>query len=132
MNIMRPADAGLFEDVHTNWQTVTVSSGFTFVNSSSAPLDKVELEPNAARSVTQRTFDRYVHGAMKLAAFLPKAEDGSYVSEIPGFAGVWGSGETMKDCLDNLDEVLREWLLLKIKDFDQDIPVVEDINLNNL
>lgn len=131
MIIMRPTNAGAFEDVYTNWHTVTVTSGFTFVNSiSSQPDNRIELEP--ARRVPQRTFDRYVHGAMKLATLVKMEEDDSYASEIPDFPGVWGSGETMKDCLDNLDEVLREWLLLKIKDCDLDIPVIEDINLNNL
>lgn len=132
MSIVRQTDAGSFEDVRTKWQTVAVSSGFTFVNSTSSgsPLDS-RIEPDSARYVPQRTFDRYVHGAMKLA-ILHKTEDGSYVSEIPGFPGVWGGGDTMKDCLDNLDEVLREWVLLKIKDGDHDLCMIEGINLNNL
>jgi predicted RNase H-like HicB family nuclease len=132
MNILRPTDAGSFEVVRTNGQTVTVSSGFTFVNSisSGSPLES-KIEPNTARYVPQGTFARYVHGAMKLATF-EKMEDGSYISEVPGFSGVWGTGDILKDCLDNLDEVLREWLLLKIKDCDTDIPIIENINLNNL
>lgn len=133
MSIMRPTDETRpFEDARPNWQAMVVSSGFTFVNSisSGSQLDS-RIEPNTSRHIQQRTFDRYVHGAMKLATF-KKMEDGSYFSEIPGFPGVWGSGETLKDSLDTLDEVLREWLLLKIKDRDQDIPVIEEINLKNI
>lgn len=130
MSMLRTTDAGSFEDIRTNWQTVAVSSGFTFVNSMSSGSPPM-IEPDTARHIPQRTFDQYVHGAMKLAK-LDKMEDGSYTSEIPGFPGVWGGGDTMKDCLDNLDEVLREWLLLKIKDCDQDICAIDGINLNNL
>jgi len=134
MSIIRPADETRpFEDVRTNWQAVTVRSGFTFVDSisSGSSVDST-IEPNAPRHIQQRTFDRYVQGAMKLARVKKMEDDSCYFSEIPGFPGVWGSGETMKDALNTLDEVLREWVLLKIKDSDKDIPIIEEINLNNI
>lgn len=132
MNIMRQTNETrpFFDDVHTNWQAVVGRSGFTWVNSSGTQQDN-RIEPNTSRHISQKTFDKYVHGAMKLAT-LAKMEDGNYMSEIPGFPGVWGSGDTLKDALDTLDEVLREWLLLKINDRDQDMPVIENINFNNI
>jgi hypothetical protein len=45
---------------------------------------------------------------------------------------VWANEETQRDCLNVLDEVLVDWLLLKIQDEDRDIPVLENIDLNVL
>ena len=56
--------------------------------------------------------------------------DGKLFVEIPGFAGVWASGETERDAVEELYDVLVGWLVLKIKDQDGDIPVIDDINLN--
>jgi predicted RNase H-like HicB family nuclease len=131
MNIMRETnETRPFENAHSNWQSLTVSNGFTFVNSiSSGPQLESTMETSTSRHIPQRVFDRYVHGAIKIATF-DKMEDGSYFSEIPGFPGVWASGESLKDALVTLEEVLREWLLLKIKDHDKDLCVIENINLN--
>ena len=52
--------------------------------------------------------------------------------EIPDFEGVWASGEDMRECLNELDEVLLDWLLLKIEDEDKDIPLIDGIDLNVL
>jgi predicted RNase H-like HicB family nuclease len=123
-------EARRFENASSDWQAVALSSGFTFINSvTSGPYLENKIEPGTVRHIEQRVFDKYVHGAMKIATF-ERMEDGSYFSEIPGFPGVWASGESLKDSLVTLEEVLGEWLLLKIKDHDQDIPVIEDINLN--
>ena len=45
-------------------------------------------------------------------------EDGSYFAEIPGLQGVWGSGESLEACREDLREILEEWLILKLKDGD--------------
>ena len=63
----------------------------------------------------------------------PRAlEDGSWYAEIPGFEGVWANEENLRDCLNTLDEVLLDWLLLKIEAEDRDIPSIEGIDLNVL
>ncbi len=61
-----------------------------------------------------------------------KLDDGSYYAEIRGFEGVWADGENIHECLNALNEVLFDWLLLKIEAEDRDIPVVADIDLNVL
>ena len=42
-------------------------------------------------------------------------EDGTYFGEIPGLKGVWASAKNLEDCRKELQEVLEDWLLLKIK-----------------
>ena len=40
---------------------------------------------------------------------------GSYFGEIPGLKGVWANAKNLEQCRDELEEVLEEWRLLKIK-----------------
>ena len=41
--------------------------------------------------------------------------DGIYFGEIPGVKGVWASAKNLEECRKELEEVLEEWLLLKVK-----------------
>ena len=43
-------------------------------------------------------------------------KDGSYFGEIPGLKGVWANAGTLEDCRKQLQEVLEEWILLKVRD----------------
>lgn len=40
--------------------------------------------------------------------------DGNYFGEIPGLQGVWASAKTLEDCRKELQEVLEEWIILKL------------------
>ena len=46
-------------------------------------------------------------------------EDKMYFGEIPGLKGVWASAKNLEDCRAELQEVLEDWLLLKIKTGDR-------------
>ena len=46
-------------------------------------------------------------------------EDETYFGEIPRLKGVWASGKTLEACQRELQEVLEDWLVLKIKDGDK-------------
>lgn len=54
-----------------------------------------------------------------------------YFASIPGFQGVWAQGKTRKKCLAELQEVLEEWLLLKVRK-QQFVPSVRKYDLNAL
>jgi len=41
--------------------------------------------------------------------------DGSYFGEIVGINGVWANTKTLESCRDELQEVLEEWVLLKVR-----------------
>ena len=60
---------------------------------------------------------RYIQEAMSRAQF-KKLEDGSRFGEIPGLSGLWANEPTLKQCRLVLQEVLEEWLVLKIRDGD--------------
>jgi predicted RNase H-like HicB family nuclease len=42
-------------------------------------------------------------------------KDGSYFGEIPGLRGVWASSKNLEICRKELQEVLEDWLLLKVR-----------------
>ena len=43
-------------------------------------------------------------------------KDGMYFGEIPGFRGVWASARSLEECRKELQEVLEDWILLKVRD----------------
>ena len=44
--------------------------------------------------------------------------DGSYFGEIPGMRGVWANAKNLEACRRELQEVLEEWIILKVRDGD--------------
>ena len=69
----------------------------------------------------------YIQAAMQRAQY-KLLEDGSYFGEIPDFQGVWASEQTLEDCRRVLQEVLEEWLLLKLLD-NEEVPQLKGISL---
>jgi len=43
-------------------------------------------------------------------------KDNSYFGEIPSLKGVWANADNLENCRKELQEVLEDWLLLKIRD----------------
>lgn len=70
----------------------------------------------------------YIEAAMKKAKY-KILEDGTYFGEIPGFQGVWADEDSLEECRRVLQEVLEEWLLLKLRD-DEEVPEVEGLSLS--
>lgn len=46
-------------------------------------------------------------------------KNGSYFGEIPDVQGVWADAATLEACRTELQEVLEDWLLLKVRDREQ-------------
>ncbi|MBU3925702.1 type II toxin-antitoxin system HicB family antitoxin [Patescibacteria group bacterium] len=42
-------------------------------------------------------------------------KDGSYFGEISGLRGVWANAKNLEDCRKELQEVLEDWLVLKVR-----------------
>src|SRR3989338_5929518 len=42
-------------------------------------------------------------------------KDGTYFGEIPGLRGVWANAKTLEDCRTKLQEVLEDWIILKMR-----------------
>ncbi|MBM3943091.1 MAG: type II toxin-antitoxin system HicB family antitoxin [SAR202 cluster bacterium] len=56
----------------------------------------------------------YLATAMRLATYEILADDCTYYGEIPGFAGVYSNAPHLEECRSLLEEVLEEWLLLRL------------------
>lgn len=56
----------------------------------------------------------YLEKQLKKSKF-KRLKDGSYFGSIPGFPGVWANKETLNTCKKELQEVLEEWLFLKVR-----------------
>lgn len=41
--------------------------------------------------------------------------DGTYFGEISGVKGVWANAKNLEDCRRELQEVLEDWLFLKVR-----------------
>ena len=72
----------------------------------------------------------YVEQALALAAY-DKLEDGTFVGRIEPLKGVIAFGETLRECRDELQSTLEDWLLTGLK-LGHSIPPVADINLNQM
>lgn len=70
---------------------------------------------------------RYVEAAMGVAV-AERDDSGEWYAEIPACRGVWATGANRASCLDELREVLEEWLVLKLRDGD-DIPSIHGADL---
>ena len=70
---------------------------------------------------------KYIQAAMERAHY-EILEDGTYYGEIPECRGVWATADTLEACRRELQEVLEEWLILKIRDGDP-LPAIEDVRL---
>jgi predicted RNase H-like HicB family nuclease len=56
----------------------------------------------------------YVRAALHRARYEILPSTGTFYGEIPGFAGVYAETDTLEECRDELEEVLEEWILLRI------------------
>ena len=70
----------------------------------------------------------YIRGAMHRARFEILPDDKSFFGEIPGFDGVNANADTLEKCRDELEEVLEEWILVRVAR-NLPLPVVDGIEL---
>ena len=71
---------------------------------------------------------RYLQAAMRAGRYEILPDDGTSYGEIPGFEGVWANASTLESCREELEEVLEEWLLLRVSR-QLPLPVVEGLEL---
>ncbi len=70
----------------------------------------------------------YIKAAMRRAKYEILPSDGSFYGEIPGFEGVYANTDTLEACREELEEVLEEWILLRVSRH-LPLPVVDGIEL---
>jgi predicted RNase H-like HicB family nuclease len=62
-------------------------------------------------------FSEFIERKLRAAKY-KILEDGTYYGEIPGLRGVWSNSRNLEDCRRELQEVLEDWVLLKVRDND--------------
>lgn len=58
---------------------------------------------------------RFIEEKIKSAKY-KILEDATYYGEIPGIQGVWANALTLEECRSELQDILEDWLMLKIRD----------------
>lgn len=94
-------------------------------------LEPDPLEIRYERPLPVQLIRRYAKLAV-LRAETERFEDGSWYAEIRNFPGVWAQGNSEGEAIEQLEAVVRDWVLLKIQDKDRDLPIVSTIDLNSL
>ncbi len=70
----------------------------------------------------------YIRAAMHRAKYEILPDDGTFYGEIPGFQGVYANAATLEDCREQLQEVLKGWIVLGLR-LGHALPVVDGIEL---
>jgi len=76
------------------------------------------------------TLTGYIKAAMREAQF-ENLPNGMIYGHIPGFEGVWANARDQASCRRELQEVLEEWMLFRLK-HGLPLPVVADWDLNQI
>jgi len=71
---------------------------------------------------------KYILSAMKKARYEILDDNNTYYGDIPGFKGVYANADTLEGCREELEEVLEEWLFLRISR-NLSIPEIDGIKL---
>lgn len=72
-------------------------------------------------------FSEYIHAAMGIATF-EELDDGTVYGSIPGLQGVWSNDDTAESAKAELEEVLEEWIALRLSR-NLPIPAIHGVSL---
>jgi predicted RNase H-like HicB family nuclease len=70
----------------------------------------------------------YINAALGHAEF-EQSEDGRWFATIPVCPGLWADGNTQEQCREQLQSVLEDWILIKVRHGDG-LPVIDGVDLN--
>ena len=72
---------------------------------------------------------QYLRAAMHHARYEILKDDGTFFGEIPECRGVHANAGTLEECRETLEEVLEEWILLRVSR-DLSLPKIDGVELN--
>ena len=70
----------------------------------------------------------YINVALAQAEY-DKLEDGTFSGRIPGCKGVIAFGKTLRECENELQSTLEDWIFIGLK-LGHPLPVIDDFDLN--
>ena len=70
----------------------------------------------------------YIDTALSRAEY-DKLEDGTFSGRIPGCKGVIAFGKTLRECENELQSTLEDWIFIGLK-LGHPLPVIDDFDLN--
>ena len=71
---------------------------------------------------------QYIDAAMRHARYEMLPQEGQWYGEVPECNGVYSTAETPDRCRQELEEVLEEWILLRIHKH-LPLPVIDGVEL---
>ena len=74
----------------------------------------------------------YIRAAMRRATYELLADGEGFFARIPGCQGVWANADTLEACRDELQSVLEDWILIKLRHNDADFTPYDGLDLNPL
>jgi predicted RNase H-like HicB family nuclease len=57
----------------------------------------------------------YIHAALEKARYEIIEDDEPYYGEVPDLEGVWATGVSLEECRKNLEEVIDEWIVFRLR-----------------
>ena len=70
-----------------------------------------------------------VHAALALAHYELLEDDEGIYGSVEALPDVWASAETLEACRAELQEVIEDWLLVRLRR-GAEVPVIDGIDLN--
>lgn len=71
---------------------------------------------------------KYIQAAMRKARYEIISGSIPFYGEIPGFDGVYANADTLEACREELEEVLEEWILLRVANH-LSLPTIDGLEL---
>jgi len=58
---------------------------------------------------------QYIQAALEKAKYKIIEDGEPYYGEVPELEGVWATGKALEECRRNLEEVIDEWLVFRLR-----------------
>ena len=73
---------------------------------------------------------KYIQAALEHSKYEIIDDEEPYFGEVPELQGVWASGKTLEECRNNLEEVIDEWIIIRLRR-GLPIPPIGNFNIEN-
>jgi len=58
---------------------------------------------------------QYIQAALEKARYKIIDDEEPYYGEVPELEGVWATGKTLEECRRSLEEVIDEWIIIRLR-----------------